>query len=185
MSDKDEWQSGFVATYFQIIETAAVGNYRAILKRIAKNTDAIAAAASGEFGRHIGVKELKADIPLHYLINFSRDPVAEAVNLGVERARELCSDNQIALATATTTYPTDIHEAHTKVSSTEEMKGFVSFDETDYETGYARGKENGSTIMFRLAITVDGVNRFVTSPQHDTKGSTDTLSLMSSAAACR
>lgn len=35
VSDKDEWHSGFVATYFQIIETTAVGHYRAILKRIA------------------------------------------------------------------------------------------------------------------------------------------------------
>src|SRR5262249_36118681 len=49
VSDKDEWHSGFVATYFQIIETSADGHYRAILKRIAENNAAIARGERGEF----------------------------------------------------------------------------------------------------------------------------------------
>lgn len=168
VSDKDEWRSGFVATYFQIIETVAVGNYRAILKRIEKNNQAVAAGLTGEFGRLIEVRELKADVPLHYLIDFSKDRMTEAVNLGVKLAREWCGQNDIPLTTTSGEYPTDIHEAHTKVSFTEEMKGFVDVGEVDYDNGFARGKQNSTSIMFHLTITVDGVNRFVTRPEHDT-----------------
>ena len=44
------------------------------------NNDAIAAGQPGEFGRHIEIKLLQAEVPLHYLINFTRDRMAEAVN---------------------------------------------------------------------------------------------------------
>src|SRR3712207_9342599 len=62
VSEKDEWNNGFVANYFQIIETSAVGHYRAILKRIRENNAAIAAGGMGEFGRHIEIIGLKADV---------------------------------------------------------------------------------------------------------------------------
>lgn len=87
VSDKDEWHPGFVATYFQIIETCAVGHYRAVLKRIEANNAAIAAGGCGEYGRRIEVRELKADGALHYLVDFSQDRLTETVNLGVQRAR--------------------------------------------------------------------------------------------------
>ncbi|HEY8411766.1 MAG TPA: patatin-like phospholipase family protein [Pyrinomonadaceae bacterium] len=168
VSDKDEWHPGFVATYFQIIETTADGHYKAILKRIADNNEAIAAGKVGEFGRHIEVKELKADIALHYLIDFSQDRMAEAVNLGVQRAREWCKENGIELKPHPGEFPTEVHTAQTKVSFTEEMKGFFTPGELDYERGERLGKQNDTDIMFHLTITVDGVNRFVTDPEHDT-----------------
>ncbi|MGH9949223.1 MAG: patatin-like phospholipase family protein [Pyrinomonadaceae bacterium] len=168
VSDKDEWHSGFVATYFQIIETVAVCNYRAILKRIERNNQALAAGAKSEFGRHIEIKELKADVPLHYLIDFSKDRMTEAVNLGVKRGREWCAENGIPLNTTEAEYPTHVHEAQTKVWFTEEMKGFIDVGETDYELGFSSGRQKGTSIMFHLTITVDGVNRFVTRPEHDT-----------------
>jgi predicted patatin/cPLA2 family phospholipase len=168
VSEKDEWQPGFVATYFQTIETAAVGRYREILKRVAQNNEAIAGGGNGEFGRHIEVKELKADVALHYLIDFSQDRMTEAVNLGVKRAREWCAENNIPLKPYEQEYPTEVHEADTKLSFTEEMKGFCTLGATDYAEGYAKGKENDTSIMFHLTITVNGVNRFVTRPEHDT-----------------
>jgi predicted acylesterase/phospholipase RssA len=168
VSDKDEWHSGFVATYFQIIETTAVGHYKAALKRIADNNAAIAEGKNGEYGRHIEVKELKADVALHYLIDFSQDRLAETVNLGVWRARRWCEENGVPLKPHGGEFSTDVHTAHTKVSFTEEMKGYVTFGELDYERGAKLGKENGNAIMFHLTITVDGVNRFVTDPEHDT-----------------
>lgn len=168
VSDKDEWNPGFVATYFQIIETTAVGHYRASLKRIAENNAAIANGERGEYGRHIEVKELKADVALHYLIDFSRDRMTEAVNLGVKRAREWCRENNIPLQPYEHEYPTDVHQNDTKLSFTEEMKGFCTLGETDYHKGFADGKENNTAIMFHLTITVNGVNRFVTRPEHDT-----------------
>lgn len=168
VSDKDEWHPGFVATYFQIIETSADGHYRAILKRIEANNQAISQGGSGEFGRHIEVRELKADIALHYLIDFSQDRLTEAVNLGVKRAREWCAEQGIPVKSPDVEYPTDIHQATTKLSFTEEMKGFFALGETDYRTGYDAGRSYGDAIMFHLTIAVDGVNRFVTRPEHDT-----------------
>ena len=168
VSDKDEWHAGFVAQYFQIIETSADGNYKAALKRIADNNAAIAAGQPSQYGRHIEVKELKADVALHYLIDFSKDRMTETVNLGVQRAREWCKENNIPLKASAEEFPTDVHTAQTKLSFTEEMKGYITFGELDYEKGAKAGKKNGTSIMFHLTITVDGVNRFVTDPNHDT-----------------
>jgi predicted patatin/cPLA2 family phospholipase len=168
VSDKDEWQPGFVATYFQIIETSANGHYKAILNCIAENNEAIRNGQRGEFGRHIDVKELKADVALHYLINFSQDRMTEAVNLGVHRARAWCQEHGIPFKPCDGEYPTEVHTAATKLRFTEEMKGFVTFGELDYDKGYRQGQQGGTSLMFHLTITVDGVNRFVTHPEHET-----------------
>jgi predicted patatin/cPLA2 family phospholipase len=168
VSEKDEWNPGFVATYFQIIETSADGHYKAILKRIRANNDAIAGGETGEFGRHIEIKELKADIALHYLIDLSQDRMTEAVNLGVVRAREWCRENNIPLNEHPGDFPTDVHDAQTKISFTEEMKGYITLGELDYDQGFKQGRVDDNDIMFHLTIAVDGVNRFVTDPAHDT-----------------
>ena len=168
VSEKDEWNPGFVAQYFQTIETTAVGHYKAILKRIFDNNTAIAAGQAGEFGRHIEVKELKGDVALHYLIDFSQDRLVEAVNLGVQRAREWCEANGIELKPHAGEFPTEVHTADTKVAFTEEMKGHITWGELDYDRGARQGKKSGTSIMFHLTITVNGVNRFVTNPEHDT-----------------
>ncbi len=166
VSDKSEWHSGFVAQYFQIIETSSVGHYRAILKRVAQNNALIARGEQGEFGRHIEVKELKADVPLHYLLNISQDRLTEAVNLGVERARQWCKDNGLPLKPVSGDYPTDVHNVQTKLSFTEEMKGYLTFGELDYDKGLREGKNSNTYLKLHLTINVDGVNRFITRPQH-------------------
>jgi predicted acylesterase/phospholipase RssA len=168
VSDKDEWHSGFVATYFQIIETSADGHYRAMLKRIADNNTAIGRGEPGEFGRHIEVKELKADVPLHYLVDFSQDRMIEAVNLGVQRAREWCAENGIPITPSAGAYPTEVHQARTTLGFTEEMKGYVTLGELDYDRGAREGQKSDTSLMFHLTITVDDVDRFVTHPEHDT-----------------
>jgi pimeloyl-ACP methyl ester carboxylesterase len=53
------------------------------------------------------------------------------------------------------------------VHFTEEMKGYVTFEETDYDSGFRRGKEAGNFLMFHLTITVDNVERFLADPQHE------------------
>jgi hypothetical protein len=168
VSEKDEWNPGFVATYFQIIETTADGHYNANLKRVRANNAAIAAGGQGEYGRHIEIKELKADVALHYLIDLSQDRITEAVNLGVERGRQWCRDNNIPFTEGPGNYPIDVHEAQTAISFTEEMKGYFTRGEMDYSKGFNDGRDNDTGIMFHLTITVDGVNRFVTDPDHDT-----------------
>lgn len=168
VSDKDVWEDGFVANYFQIIETVAVGNYRKILKRIEENNQKIKSGGEGEFGRHIEVRELKSDVGLHYLINFSQDRLTEAVNLGVQKARQWCEENGIEFESTEDEFPTEVHEAHTILSFTEEMKGFMTLGETDYHQGYKDGKADKNSVMFHLSMNINGVNRFVTRPGHDT-----------------
>lgn len=167
VSDSGEWHDGFVANYFQIIEASANGELKKDLSRIATNNAALARGDPGEFGRAIDVKMLKAEVPLNYLINFSRDRIVESVNLGVETARRWCRDQGITLVDGGPTYPVQVHEADTKLWFTEEMKGYVSLGEVDYGAGYERGRQDGNFFMFKVTIAIDGVDRFVESPDHE------------------
>ncbi|HET7488533.1 MAG TPA: GMC family oxidoreductase [Acidimicrobiales bacterium] len=54
----------------------------------------------------------------------------------------------------------------TAVSFTEEMKGFVTFGSTDYETAYESGKLEGTAFMFHLTITCPDVERFLHDRDH-------------------
>lgn len=94
-SRRGAWKGGFVGNFFGIFEATANGGYRQMLARIARNNEALARGAAGEFGRHILVRELKAEVPLHYLFNFSRKRIAKAVELGVEAARAWCDENKV------------------------------------------------------------------------------------------
>ena len=166
VSEQGVWRDGFVANYFQIIETAANGIFKRDLRRIADNNAAIAAGQPGLYGRHIEVKLLKAEVPLHYLINFSQDRVIEAVNLGVKAGREWCQQQGIPL-NAGADYATAVHSANTKLQFTEEMKGFVTLGATNYDDGFRQGRSAGTSLMFHLDIKIDGVNRFVANPNHE------------------
>lgn len=167
VSQLDEWHDGFIPQYFQIVETSANGQFRRMLARIERNNAALEAGQAGEFGRPITVRLLEAEVDMHYLVNLTRDRVAEAVNAGVLAARAWCEREGIELADqAAVPPPTDIHEAHTELRFTEEMKGFVAFGEADPEAGFEQGRENDTDLMFHLTIDVQGVNRFVTHPDH-------------------
>jgi hypothetical protein len=50
-----------------------------------------------ERARTITVRELKAEVPLHYLFNFGRRRIAKAVELGVDAARRWSREKGIAL----------------------------------------------------------------------------------------
>jgi cholesterol oxidase len=49
---------------------------------------------------------------------------------------------------------------------TEEMKGYVSFGESDFDRGFRTGKDAGNAFMFHLTITMADVERFIADPQH-------------------
>jgi hypothetical protein len=167
VSDSGKWRNGFVANYFQIVETSANGHFNRILNRIDDNNTAIASGKIGEFDRHIDVKILKAEVPLHYLVNFSKDRLAEAVNLGVKAARNWCRDHNMALEDSDEVYPTEIHTAPTRLWFSEEMKGFVAVGEADFQKGFDRGKKHNDRFSLQLTIHIDGVNRFITHPEHE------------------
>ena len=156
VSQLSDWEPGFVATYFQIIEAAANGRYNAVLERIAINNGNIAAGLPGEFGRPITVREIKGEVPLQYLINLSSDRFKEAVNMGVDAARKWCGSNGISTRQA----PTDGKPDQTQLTFTEEMKGFVSAT-ADFDAGFRAGEAAHQDLMFHLDITIDGVFDFV------------------------
>ncbi|MGH8509423.1 MAG: patatin-like phospholipase family protein [Gammaproteobacteria bacterium] len=95
-SQRGEWIDGFVGNFFGIFEATANGGYKQVLARIDRSNEAIAQGAPGEFGRPIAVRELKAEVPLHYLLNFSKKRTAEAVDSGVEAARAWCRANGVS-----------------------------------------------------------------------------------------
>jgi predicted acylesterase/phospholipase RssA len=163
VSERGEWNDGFVANYFQIIETSANGHFRRILRRIEENNAAIAEGRDGEFGRRIELKILKAEVPLHYLINLSSDRIKQAVNRGVRDARRWCVEQGIPLSGQDGPRPDD----PTKLRFTEEMKGYVTFGETDYDAGFREGRKSGTFLMFHLTIEVDGVEHFVSDPERE------------------
>lgn len=153
------WRHGFLAQYFQVIETAANGHFRRMLDRIEASN---ARGEKGEFGRHIEVKLLQAEVPLHYLVTFSRDRVAEVVNMGVRAARRFCAENGIAV-----TPVDDGPEAGTRLSFTETMHGWFSFGVSDPRRGAVIGRTQGNRLAFRLTIDIDGLNRFLLDPCHE------------------
>jgi cholesterol oxidase len=52
------------------------------------------------------------------------------------------------------------------LSFTEEMKGYVTFGEPDFDRGYRAGAKAGTAFMFHLTITADDIDRFIADPQH-------------------
>jgi cholesterol oxidase len=50
---------------------------------------------------------------------------------------------------------------HAKLTFTEEMKGFVTRNETDFDIGFQRGRQANTDLMFHLDITVADVYEFV------------------------
>lgn len=170
---KNEWRDGFVNEYFQIIETVADTNFFTYWKRIEANNQRIAAGQPGEFGRHITLNLIEAEVPVHYLLNFSKDRMAEAVNQGVEDARAWCRARNIPLQPGQAVPPPS-SAPKTSLTFTEEMKGFVKKGATaathdDYQAAAEQGKSANGALMFHLAISVADVDAFVTSPSHETR----------------
>jgi cholesterol oxidase len=54
----------------------------------------------------------------------------------------------------------------TTLEFTEEMKGYITFGETDYRAAYKKGKDDETAFMFRLTISITDVDRFVEQPEH-------------------
>ncbi len=155
VSERGEWQSGFVNNYFQIVETSANADFRRVWHRIEDNNAAIAEGETGEFGRHIDLKVLAAEVPLNYLINLGSDRMEVAVNRGVNAARAWCGERGIPLNGTSASKSSSPRPDTTDLRFTEEMKGHVSFREAPKVS-----------LAFRLTVRVNGRNRFLSDPEH-------------------
>ncbi len=56
-------------------------------------------------------------------------------------------------------------QSPSSVRFTEEMKGYVTFGQTDFKTGYEQGKADDTYLMFHLTITVEDIGKFAESPE--------------------
>jgi predicted acylesterase/phospholipase RssA len=169
VSRKNEWREGFVNQYFQIIETVADTNFFTYWKRIEENNRKIASGEAGEFGRTIALHLLEAEVPVHYLLNFSKDRMAEAVNQGVEDARAWCRARNMALQPGAPV-PQPPATPKTSLTFTEEMKGTVALGESATTPDEFRAAASrGAPLMFHLDVTAEDVDAFVSSPAHETR----------------
>jgi predicted acylesterase/phospholipase RssA len=164
-SQRGEWFDGFVGNFFGIFEATVVGSYKSALARIAANNAAIARGEPGEFGRVIIVKELKAEVPVHYLLNFSRDRAAEAVNRGVEAARQWCDGEGIKRRPGPIYVPGGAADK-LAVRFSEKLNGFVGFGGTDFEAAFEQGRTENTSIAIHLDVAIEDLDAFLDLPEH-------------------
>ena len=89
------WHDGALGNFFGIFEATANGGYERVRARIVANNTALERGEHGEFGRFIMVRELRAEVPLHYLFNFNQNRFGAAVTQGVEVARRWCDAQKV------------------------------------------------------------------------------------------
>jgi predicted acylesterase/phospholipase RssA len=156
-SERGEWFDGFVGNFFGIFEATVVWNYKTALARIARSNAALERGEPGEFGRPIIVRELKAEVPLHYLLNFSRDRAAEAVNRGVEAARTWCDEAGI-LRRPGPAYTPSALDRKIRLRFRERLKGFVG---------------ERTSLTLDLEVQIANLDEFLDRPEHtaELKGS--------------
>jgi predicted acylesterase/phospholipase RssA len=168
VSTRGEWSNGFVNNYFQIIEASANGRLQQITDRVEANNLALSNGQPGEFGRPIELKVISAEVELNYLLNFTPDRVVEAVNRGVQVARQWCAENGVSLTGgAAASAPAAAPSAPISLEFSEVMRGFVTVGETDYDKGFRSGKIANKSLVVKLTIKTDDLNHFITFPQHE------------------
>ena len=164
VSRSGQWLDGFVNQYFQIIEIAANGRFFQTWRRIQENNRAISRGGTGEFGRHIELRLIEAEVPVHYLLNFSQDRMAEAVNAGVLAARQWCGEHGIALRSQGPLVAGQAPEERYGISFTEQMKGHATAGIDDPVSGETNDLRERAS--FELTIRVDDIEVFATDPRH-------------------
>ena len=159
VSRKAVWKGGFVNAYFQIIETSANGRLRGDLDRIDANNKAIASGGHGEFGRPIKVQMLAAEVPLHYLINFTSTGFTAAVEQGIGDARAWCRERGIPLKVPA-------ENKLLELTFNETMQGGFALGATDPEDGRKLGIAAGTPLTMHASIRIQDLDRFLNVPDH-------------------
>jgi hypothetical protein len=159
VSRQARWKGGFIATYFQIIETTANGHLQRDLDRIEASNKAITEGKSGEFGRPIKVEMLAAEVPLHYLVNVASPEFTAAVEQGIADARAWCREKGITLADQG-------KQDLMALTFSETMQGPFALGVTDPEEGRRRGLAEGTSLALHGNIRIDAFDRFVNQADH-------------------
>ena len=151
------YRRGFVHEYFQMIEAVSNSRVRAVIERIRRSNDA---GVCGEFGRHIEVRWLSAEIPPHYLFSLSRASMAEAVERGVAEGRTWCRVNGLRVDA------TEPAETGGQVRFRERMAGAFDYGPGDPADGAAAGAGTDTAMSARLQVTIADVDHFIADHGH-------------------
>ena len=172
VSRKDEWRDGFVNQYFQIIETVADTNFFNYWHRIEENNRRSPPASRASSAGRSRCNLIEAEVPVHYLLNFSRDRMAEAVNMGVEDARAWCRQHEHSARRAGARLtPRPPAPAKTSLQFTETMKGALekgANPQTHAEYQAAadrRARTRTARMTVELTVNVADVEFYLTSPR--------------------
>jgi predicted acylesterase/phospholipase RssA len=166
VSRRGRWRRGFIHHYFQIIETAGYGRFKRDVAAIEESNRAFAEGRHSRYGRHVEVKVLYGEVPVHYLVNFRRAPFRRAVEQGVEAARAWCEHEGVLRADVPAPEPAPRRTPKT-VRFTEVMAGSVAFGERDPERGATAAAEARSPLKFRLTMYMDDLDRFLADRDHE------------------
>ncbi|OKJ21779.1 hypothetical protein AMK21_10235 [Streptomyces sp. CB00316] len=101
---------------------------------------------------------------MNYLINFSRDRFAQAVELGVQHARRWCTDQGIPWKAGA---PPGRPDDPTRMRFTERMVGRVVFGEDDARQAASSAGGAAADIALHLTVNVRGMDRFLSGPEHE------------------
>lgn len=158
VSQRGVWRRGFVPQYFQIIEAAANSSLRAALERIERNNAADNGRA-GEYGRRIEVKWLSAEVPAHYLFNFTQASMQEAVERGVTEARKWCRANGLSVQSCEPAPSNPLGS----VTFREKMAGAFAFG----SAAPGAEQELANELSLHLDISIPDVRELVTDSRHE------------------
>lgn len=176
VADRSEYRPGFLAQYFHIIEAAADGRFKEEWREIGRvnaaidaygadysrtGTDlalipaAIEVASRPPPGRkRIALHLIEQEVPVHYLVIFSRDRMAAAVESGIADARRYCFERGI---------PTRIHSV--PVLRPARKIGF-SFRETMDGSVVSPQGGDAAHLSFDLTISTDDFDALLHQPEH-------------------
>ncbi|MDQ3761006.1 MAG: SRPBCC family protein [Actinomycetota bacterium] len=169
VSTAGRWRNGPVAEYFQVIEACANGALQRDLDRIAQSNRAHAEGRPAQYPHPVRVVPLVQEVPLHYLLVFTRRSMADAVDLGVRRARQWCRERGLDVcpepgpATAG-----DLAAVAKGLNFRERMVGPVAFGCSDALVAAQLGDARGDEMTLRLRVEIDDLDAFFVDRQHRT-----------------
>ena len=165
VSQRGIWRPGPINQYFQVIEASANSRVRDLLSRIARNNETEKEhPGGGEFGRRIDVRWLAAEVPLHYLFDFTRGGMQDAVNRGVAAARRWVPE-QPGLKLGPPA-PPPASPGPTRLSFSEYFEGSFAYGTSDPVVGAAAKGIPSQRVRIRLRAEIDDMDAFVRDGNH-------------------
>jgi len=170
VSTAGRWRNGPVAEYFQVIvEACANGSLQRDLDRIAQSNRAHAEGRPAQYPHPVRIVPLVQEVPLHYLLVFTRRSLKAAVDLGVRRAREWCRERGLDVCVGSS--PATVGEGAAVAGGLdfrESMAGTVAFGASDALVSAQLGDARGDEMTLRLKVEIDDVDAFLANRRHRT-----------------